>query len=179
VSAVEEALMEARAEAKKSRDQLVRLAADFDNFRKRTVREHQDAVRRSKGDVLCELLPVFDNMERAVAHSEVATDVQGVVAGVLMVMRQFGDTIGKLGVERVKSVGEVFDPTVHEAISVVETAGVAPGMVATEVLAGYKWGERLLRAAMVVVAKAPSTEQHDRGASGDAEGERGDGQDMC
>ena len=151
----EDALAAARAETKRVRDQMIRLAADFDNYRKRAIRESQEASRRAKSEVLCELFPVFDNMERAVSFAENATDVQAVVAGVLMVMKQFSDTIGKLGVERVKAVGEVFDPTVHEAISMFETSHATPGTITTEVLGGYRWGDRLLRAAMVVVAKAP------------------------
>jgi molecular chaperone GrpE len=155
----EDPLALAREENKKVRDQLLRLAADFDNFRKRARRENEDAVRRAKMDVLRDLLPVFDNMERAGAHAEQATDVRAVATGVSMVVRQFEDTIGKLGVERVKSIGEVFDPNVHEAIQLLETSEQTPGTVMAEVLGGYRWGDRLLRAAMVVVAKAPPVKE--------------------
>jgi len=148
-------LEQAREENKKLREQMLRLAADFDNFRKRSRRENEDGARRAKIDVLRELLPVFDNMERAVAHAEQATDAKAVATGVQMVVKQFQDTVGKLGVERVKSVGEPFDPTVHEAIQQIETADQVPGTVVAELLPGYLWGERLLRASMVVVAKAP------------------------
>ena len=157
----EDPLALAREENKKARDQLLRLAADFDNFRKRARRENEDAVRRAKMDVLRDLLPVFDNMERAGAHAEQATDVRAVATGVSMVVRQFEDTIERLGVERVKSVGEVFDPNVHEAIQLLETSEQTPGTVMAEVLGGYRWGDRLLRAAMVVVAKAPPAKEPD------------------
>ncbi|MCL2822557.1 MAG: nucleotide exchange factor GrpE [Polyangiaceae bacterium] len=148
-----------RQEHRKVREQLVRLAADFDNFRKRSARDVQEAIKRSKSEIISDLLPVFDNMERAVAHAETSVgmvDARAVVAGVSMVNRQFLDCIGKLGVERVKSVGTVFDPTIHEAIHLQETADAEPGTVTTEVLGGYRWGGRLIRAAMVVVAKAPA-----------------------
>ena len=148
-------LVEAREEAKRVREQMLRLAADFDNYRKRARREHEDAARKAKIDVLRELLPVFDNMERAVAHAEQATDAKAVATGVEMVIRQFIDTLEKVGVSRVKALGEVFDPNVHEAIQQIETAEQAPGSVVAELLPGYVLGERLLRAAMVVVAKAP------------------------
>ena len=95
----------ARAEAAKNRDQLLRVAADFDNFRKRARREIGDAVKMSREDVLRELLPVFDNLERASAHAETATDIKSLADGITMVQRQFVDVLGKLGIERVQSVG--------------------------------------------------------------------------
>ena len=72
-----------------------------------------------------------------------------------MVNRQFIDTLGRLGVERVQAIGMAFDPAVHEAVQQVETADQPPGVVCAEILAGYRFGERLIRPAMVVVAKAP------------------------
>ncbi|PIE06049.1 MAG: nucleotide exchange factor GrpE [Sorangium cellulosum] len=148
-------LEKAQEENKKIREQMLRLAADFDNYRKRSRKENEDAARRAKMDVLRELLPVFDNMERAVAHAEQAKDVAAVATGVQMVVKQFQDTIGGLGVQRVKSLGQPFDPNVHEAIQQLETAEQDPGTVVAEMLPGYVLGERLLRAAMVVVAKSP------------------------
>ncbi|HET9957297.1 MAG TPA: nucleotide exchange factor GrpE [Polyangiaceae bacterium] len=147
----------ARAETSKMREQLLRTAADFDNFRKRTSRETQDATRRAREDFLRDLLPIFDNLERAVAHAETATDVKSLSDGVTMVMRMFADTLNKLGVERLTAVGLPFDPAVHEAVQQIETKDVAPGVVAAEIQAGYRMGERLVRPAMVVVAKPPSS----------------------
>jgi molecular chaperone GrpE len=144
-----------RAEATRLKDQLLRLAADFDNFRKRSRREISDAERMAREELLRELLPVFDNLDRASQHAGAATDVQSLVDGVSMVTRQFVDTLGRLGVERVQAVGAAFDPAVHEAVQQVETADQPPGVVCAEILAGYRFGERLLRPAMVVVAKAP------------------------
>lgn len=138
------------------RDQLLRTAADFDNFRKRSRRELVDGERRSREDLLRELLPVFDNLERASVHAETATDVRSLADGVNMVLRQFLDTLSKLGVEHVQTQGVPFDPTQHEAIQHVETTEQPPGTVVHEVQAGYRAGDRLVRPAMVVVAKAPS-----------------------
>jgi molecular chaperone GrpE len=146
----------AQAEAARYREQLLRTAADFDNFRKRTRRELVDAERRSREELLRDLLPVFDNLERASEHAETATDVRSLADGVNMVLRQFLDTLSKLGVERVQAQGLPFDPTQHEAIQHVETSEQAPGTVVHEVQAGYRAGDRLVRPAMVVVAKAPS-----------------------
>lgn len=153
---VSDPVAEAKQELSKMREQLLRVAADFDNYRKRSRREIEDAAKRAKQDVLKDLLPVFDNMERAVSHGTAASDADPVVKGVRMVMKQFADTTERLGVVRVKSVGEVFDPAVHEAIQQVETSEQAAGTIVTELLPGYLFGEQLLRAAMVVVAKAPA-----------------------
>jgi molecular chaperone GrpE len=143
----------AQAEVERWKDKCLRTAADFDNYRKRARREVDDAVRRAREDLLRDLLPVFDNLERAVSHGESATDVQALVEGLRMVMRVFGDTLSKLGVSRVQSVGEPFDPALHEAIQQLESNDYPPGSVAAEVLAGYRMGERLIRPASVVVAK--------------------------
>lgn len=149
-------LEQARQEAGRYKDQLLRTAADFDNFRKRSRRELSDAEKKAKEDVLRELLPVFDNLERAMSSTEKATDVQSVAEGVRMVIRQFTDTLSKLGVERVASVGLAFDPALHEAIQHLESEEHPPGTVAAEIQGGYRAGDRLIRPALVVVAKAKS-----------------------
>ena len=149
-------LEEAKQEAVRFKDQLLRTAADFDNFKKRTRRDLTDAERRGREEFLKELLPVFDNLERAVAHTETATGVQSVAEGIKMVVRQFGDTLQKLGIERVPSVGTPFDPSVHEAIQHIETSEHPPGTVSAEIQGGYRAQDRLIRPALVVVAKAPA-----------------------
>jgi molecular chaperone GrpE len=151
----EDPLERAQAEAARLKDQLLRLAADFDNFKKRSRRELSDMAKASREEVLRDLLPVFDNLERATAHAAQATDVAALSEGIAMVMRQFTDTLGKLGIERIQSVGLPFDPTVHEAVQHLETAEHPPGSVAVELQAGYRAGERVLRPALVVVAKPP------------------------
>ena len=157
----------ALAESAKLKDQLLRTAADFDNFRKRARRDEAESARKGREDLLRDLLPVFDNLERATAHAGTATDVQSLADGVKMVMRQFEDVLGRLGIERVAGVGSPFDPTVHEAIQQLETDEYAPGSVAAEVQAGYQMGERLIRAAMVVVAKAAPPGSANPGAAGE------------
>jgi molecular chaperone GrpE len=146
-------LEEARAEIGRIRDQLLRTAADYDNFRKRTRRELDDAQKRGREELLRELLPVFDNLERAVVHAGQASDAKAVADGVNMVLKQFGDTLGKIGIKRVATVGSPFDPSQHEAIQQLETDEHPPGTIVAEVQPGYAMGDRLLRAAMVVVAK--------------------------
>jgi len=144
----------AKAENVKLRDQLLRTAADFDNFRKRSRRELADMEKRAREDLLKELLPVFDNLERATAHAETATDVKALADGIGLVKRQFLDTLAKIGVERIKAQGAAFDPAFHEAVQQLETDEHPPGTVIHEVQAGYIQGDKLVRPAIVVVAKA-------------------------
>ena len=144
----------AKAENAKLRDQLLRTAADFDNFRKRSRRELVDMEKRAREDFLKELLPVFDNLERATAHAETATDVKALADGIGLVKRQFLDTLAKIGVERIKAQGAAFDPAFHEAVQQLETDEHPPGTVIHEVQAGYIQGDKLVRPAIVVVAKA-------------------------
>lgn len=144
---------EAKAEAAKFKDQWMRSAADFDNFRKRSRKEIEDTRKAGREDILKDFLPVFDNLERAIASAQRATDVKGVAEGLQMVLRQYLDTLGRSGIAKVPTVGQQFDPTVHEAIQQVETDDQPPGTIVAEVQPGYTQGDRLVRAAMVVVAK--------------------------
>jgi len=144
----------AKAEQAKLKDQLLRTLADFDNFRKRSRRELAEAERRGRDDMLKEFLPVFDNLDRASVHAESATDVKALADGIGLVLRQFADTLGKVGIERVPAVGQPFDPSVHEAVQQMETSDFEPGTIAAEVQAGYRNSEKLIRPALVVVAKA-------------------------
>jgi molecular chaperone GrpE len=148
-------LEQAQAEAAKIKDQLLRLAADFDNFKKRSRRELEEATKRARDDALRDLLPVFDNLERATVHASTTTDAKALADGIGMVMRQFVDTLAKMGIQRIAAVGEAFDPAVHEAVQHLETTEHPAGSVAIELQAGYRTAERVLRPAMVVVAKAP------------------------
>lgn len=157
-----DALALAQAEAAKYKDMALRGAADFDNYRKRSRREVDDARKGGREELLKDFLPVFDNLERGLQSAQRATEIKPVVDGLAMVLKQFESTLGRAGITRVPTVGSPFDPSVHEAIQQVETAEHAPGTVVAEVQPGYAAGERLIRAAMVVVAKAKSD-----GASGD------------
>ncbi len=147
-------LADARAEAAKLKDALLRTAADYDNFRKRSRKEMEDARRSGREDLLRAVLPVFDNLERAIQSAQRTSDVKAMADGLAMVQRQFVDALSREGIVRVPTVGHPFDPSVHEAIQQVETSDHPPGTVLAEVQPGYTQGERLMRAAMVVVAKA-------------------------
>lgn len=152
-------LTEALAEAARLRDQLLRTAADFDNYRKRSRRELDDATRRGKESAVKELLPVFDNFERAMNHAGTSPEGKSIAEGLKIVLKQFTDTLEKIGIQRITAVGQAFDPTVHEAIQHMESKDQPAGVVLYEVQPGYRIGDYLLRAAMVVVSKgAPAAE---------------------
>ena len=132
-------------EVARLKERLLRTAADFDNFRKRSRKDIADAERRVQEDLLRSLLPTFDNLERAVAHAGTAADLKALTEGLKMVMRQFQDTLGSLGIERVVTQGKPFDPAEHEAVQHVASNEVPPGAVVQELQAGYRWQGRLMR----------------------------------
>lgn len=142
------------AEVARLKEAWLRSAADFDNFRKRSRRELEDARRSGREDLLRALLPVFDNLGRAIQSATRSTDVKAMTDGLSMVERQFVDALNREGIARVPTVGKSFDPSMHDAIQQVETDEHPPGTVLAEVQPGYTQGDRLMRAAMVVVAKA-------------------------
>jgi molecular chaperone GrpE len=150
-------LAEAKAEAGRLKEQWMRVAADYDNFRKRTRRDLEDARKAGREELLKDLLPVFDNLERAIHSAARAQEVKAVAEGLSMVMKQFVDVLARTGITKVPTTGTAFDPAIHEAIQQIETDEHPAGTVVAEVQPGYANGERLVRAAMVVVAKPPST----------------------
>ncbi|MEM6790948.1 MAG: nucleotide exchange factor GrpE [Myxococcota bacterium] len=145
----------AEAAAAASKERMLRVAADFENFRRRSVRELDETRARAKMDAVKEMLPVFDNLERAIGHADATDDPQAVVDGIRMVIKQFIDTLGKLGVERVDAVGHPFDPNLHESIQFEHSDDHAAGIVINEFHAGYRHGDKLLRPTLVVVSRGP------------------------
>ena len=146
-------VMEERA--KDLEDRLLRSTADFENYKKRVARERDDERKFAVERLLKDLLPVLDNMERAMEASRQAGHEQ-IVAGVEMVHKQFIEVLGRYGVEQFSALGKKFDPNFHEAMQEQETAEVPPGHVAMEFMRGYTLQGRLVRPAMVMVAKAPA-----------------------
>jgi molecular chaperone GrpE len=134
------------------KDHLLRTAADFDNFKKRAKKEIDEGVTKGREGLVKEILPVLDNLERALKHA--ASD-DPLAQGVRMVEKQLLSALEKIGVTRFSAEGQSFDPAMHDAIQQVETAELTPGSVAQEFSKGYMLGGRLLRPAMVAVAKAP------------------------
>jgi len=142
-----------RRELDEQRDRLLRQAAEFDNYRKRVERERRDLLRHAAGDVLEALLPVIDDFERALGTPE-GEDPAAFRRGVELIYKQLQDFLVKRGVTAIEAVGSEFDPRIHQAITHEESPGRRDGEVIEEVRRGYMHGDRLLRPAMVKVAKA-------------------------
>jgi len=133
-------------------DRLARLQAEFDNARKRASREQQDFREYAVANAITPLLPILDSLDRAVHFEDAsAADLH---AGVELISKQLVDALGKLGLQVVHAKGELFDPHQHQAIEMVETDEVSDGHVVDELQPGYKLKDRLLRPAMVRVAKS-------------------------
>jgi len=154
---------ELEAQLDKKQNQLLRVAADYDNYKKRSRRDATEAAFRARNELLQELLPTIDNVELALTHSvkgsEGESDTKALRAGVEMVLRQFQTTMEKHEVKAFDSLGKPFDPNFHEALSQRETAEHPPGVVVEEYRRGYMMGDRLIRPAMVVVAAAPAVDK--------------------
>jgi molecular chaperone GrpE len=140
-----------RAELTQRSDQLLRLAADFENFRRRKAQELADGSRYASEDAARALLPVLDNLRRAVGHSPGDGGGQQLLDGLRMVVIQFEQALSAIGVEPVETVGARFDPAVHEAIGGEESDEVSEDMVVAEMQPGYRLLDRLLRPALVRV----------------------------
>jgi molecular chaperone GrpE len=134
-------------------DRLARLQAEFDNFRKRAAREHQEYRDYALADALKQLLPILDSLDRALKTDNASAE--DIRSGIDLIDRQFHDVLAKLGVEPVAAKGAEFDPNFHQAIQMVETSEVPENHVVEELQRGYKLRDRLLRPAMVLVAHNP------------------------
>lgn len=172
-------IAELEARQKDTYDRYVRSVAELDNYRKRTRKEIDDARTEAQSRVLREMLPVIDNLERALsaAGAAEATDGHGIIDGVRLVFRQFAQALERCNVTPVAAKGAPFDPSQHEAVSQIETAETPPGSVVDVLQTGYRIGDRLLRPALVVVAKAPlpgAAGERDSGAA-HADGDDGGG----
>jgi molecular chaperone GrpE len=143
--------------SKQTYDRLVRATADLENLKKRAKREVEDARSESKGKIIKEILPVFDNLERALAHADkTGDDAKGMREGVDLVCRQFQQSLERIGVRVIEVMHTPFDPNLHEAVGQQDSADHPPGTVVEVFQKGYMMGERLLRPALVVVSKSPS-----------------------
>ena len=137
-------------------DQLLRRQAEFENYRRRVDREKSETYTRARAEVLLELLPVIDNFERALASLENSGgDAESLRHGVELIHKQFKDALTKFGLEPVESVGQTFDPHVHEAVTIEPTDKHKENTIIEEFQRGYKLGEKLLRPAKVKVASSP------------------------
>ena len=150
-------IAELKNQAAHLQDQLLRVSADFDNYKKRAARERQEASKFAQESLLQRLIPVLDNFDMAQAAGQAQnTTLQSLQAGIGMVQQQLKSVLNEAGLEELDATGKAFDPNLHEALSQEESAEVAEGHVLRQLRKGYKLRDRLLRPASVVVAKPPA-----------------------
>lgn len=147
------------AKADENWDRLLRTTADFDNFKKRAAREKIESAQYASAALLQKLLPVLDNFEMALAAAQNASGdkLASLQSGVQMIQQQLKSALAEAGLEEIDAAGKPFDPNFHEAISQQESADAPEGTVLQQLRKGYKFKDRLLRPATVIVAKQPAT----------------------
>lgn len=153
-------------------ERVLRTAADAENFKKRLQREKEEQTRYANETFMRELLPVIDNLERALQHAAAVPNQQGLLEGLNMTLKGFLDTLARFNCIAIEAVGKPFDPNFHEAVSQEENAEVEPNTVLKELQKGYLLKERLLRPAMVIVSKAASEVERDTNDRKPAESEK-------
>ena len=148
-----EALAKAEAEAAEWRDKYLRLQAEFDNYRKRTLKEKMSLVESGGENVIKALLPVVDDVDRALAAMEKSDDVEALRGGVRLISQKFNEVMRQQGVSEIEAVGKEFDVDVHEAVARFPIDGKNSGEIIDVVQKGYKLGDKVIRYAKVVVAE--------------------------
>lgn len=146
-------LEESAKKAAENQDKYLRAVADLENYRKRAQKEKEDLLKYCNGDFIKGLLPILDNFDRAIVTMNESADIAKIKEGIDLITRQFHKYLEQLGLARVPAVGEVFDPHKHQAVMHVETDEHPENIVVEELQRGYTLNDRLLRPAMVKVAK--------------------------
>ncbi len=137
------------------KDRLLRMTAEFDNYRKRVDRERRELSEAASADLIRDLLPIIDDLERAMAASRAEKGLEhALLRGVELTHRQLLDQLRRRGVEPIEAVGQMFDPELHESVAAEPNTGRPDGEILEEFRRGYRAGGRLLRASMVKVARA-------------------------
>ncbi|HIJ58467.1 MAG TPA: nucleotide exchange factor GrpE [Deltaproteobacteria bacterium] len=137
----------------KNLDLYIRSQADIDNVKKRYQKERQDLVKFANESLIKQLLPVVDNLEKAITHSQDEDSIEAIRGGVDLTLKGLTDILQKAGVKTVEAIGEQFDPNFHEAVSQMADDGVEPGTVIKDLQKGYILNQRLIRPSMVIVSK--------------------------
>ena len=147
-------LLEKNEELHALNDKYLRLAAEFDNYKRRVQRDQSDTIRFANERLFKDLLPTLDNLERALQSGREQALIEGLLEGVELTYKHFLDTLQKMGMQQVASVGELFDPAKHQAVGQVESLTVPENVIVDEYQKGYFLHDRILRPAMVTIAKA-------------------------
>ena len=150
---VEERAADAELKYKEMQDRYLRLNAEFDNYKKRMMRENSDRLKYFNMELIKELLPSVDNLERAISHAgDENSDLENMIEGLQMVYKGMQEAFGKFGVSEIESIGKEFDPNCHQAVGMIESQEVPENHVAEECLKGYYLHDRIIRPTMVRVS---------------------------
>ena len=150
---VEERAADAESKYKEMQDRYLRLTAEFDNYKKRMMRENSDRLKYFNMELIKELLPSVDNLERAISHAaDENSDLENMIEGLQMVYKGMQEAFGKFGVSEIESIGKEFDPNCHQAVGMIESQEVPENHVAEECLKGYYLHDRIIRPTMVRVS---------------------------
>ncbi len=149
-------IKEQEKKIKELEDKFLRLVAESDNMKKRLEREKREFLEYANENLLKDLLPVIDNIERAIEHADEESNVKDFIKGVEMTLNNFLKILEKYNVKAIKAINEEFDPNYHEAMSIKETDEVEANKVVEELQKGYMYKERLLRPSLVTVSKEPA-----------------------
>ena len=150
---LEEKAADAESKYKEMQDRYLRLNAEFDNYKKRMMRENSDRLKYFNMELIKELLPSVDNLERAISHAgDENSDLENMIEGLHMVYKGMQEAFGKFGVSEIESIGKEFDPNCHQAVGMIESQEVPENHVAEECLKGYYLHDRIIRPTMVRVS---------------------------
>ena len=152
-------LAKSEEQAKEQKDQLLRLAAEFDNYRKRTAKEFANLVKSANERLIFELLNTLDNFQRALDSAKTSNDFKNFHKGVELIYTHMKDILTKEGLKEIQAIGKPFDPNYHEAVTQAQSDKYEEGIVMEEISKGYMLNDRLLRASKVVVSKGKSKEE--------------------
>lgn len=150
-------IKEIQKQSETNYDLYLRSQAEIENIKKRNKKEREDWVKYANETLIKEILPVMDNLEKAISHSDNENALNALREGVELTLKGLKDTLAKSGVEEIKAQGRLFDPNFHEAVSEQEDENVKAGMILQELQKGYMLNKRLIRPAMVVVSKGKPT----------------------
>ena len=151
-------------------DLFLRSQADIENFKKRNAKDKEQWVKYANETLVKEVLPVMDNLEKALSHSNDENSLNALKEGVELTLKGLRDTLIKAGLEELKAQGESFDPNYHHAVSELEHEEIESGMILEQFQKGYTFNQRLIRPAMVVVSKGKPIESSNHGESPEGEG---------
>ncbi len=159
----DEIIADLRIKLEESEDKHLRLAAEFDNFRKRTARQYEDMIRVANQNIISQILEVVDNFERALEAADKSSDHDSLYKGMKLVYKNLYDILTREGLEPIEAVGREFDPNLHEAMMQIDSDEYPEGTVVQEITRGYKLAGKVVRHSRVSVSKGPAGDDDKKG----------------